>query len=228
LPVVGGAIISKPDLNGSLIMLLEEKIRELFVSCSGSNGTADFRSISKVLWMCLNNAVSIVDLAGIFTVSIPGNGMEMLNADLFTEFIKAFSRLRYPTNPDFCNLVLDEIKGGKSLRSNTENPFFATITDKNVIRILLKYDLPLRRAYSNFCGQSVRVGGILSWDEVKNLSIGMEVISIYDWHNRNVHPHQLCIFVALVQIDGFISFAGSCSLVPEHVSTQVRCSASAG
>jgi hypothetical protein len=36
--------------------------------------------------------------------------MEMLNADLFTEFIKAFSRLRYPTNPDFCNLVLDEIK----------------------------------------------------------------------------------------------------------------------
>jgi hypothetical protein len=156
-------------------MLLEEKIRELFVSCSGSNGTADFKSISKVLWMCLNNSVSIVDLAGIFTVSMPGNGMEMLNADLFTEFIKAFSRLRYPANPDFCNLVLDEIKSGKSLRSNTENPFFATITDKNVIRILLKYDLPLRRAYSNFCGQSVRVGGILSWDEVKNLSIGMEV-----------------------------------------------------
>ena len=156
-------------------MLLEEKINELFLSCSGSNGTADFRSISKVLWMCLNNAVSIVDLAGVFTMSVPGNGIEMLNNDLFTEFIKAFARLRYPTNPDFCNLVLDEVKGAKGFRSNTENPFFATIMDKNVIRILLKYDLPLRRAYSNFCGQSVRVGGILNWDEVKALSIGMEV-----------------------------------------------------
>jgi hypothetical protein len=156
-------------------MLLEEKIHELFVSCSGSNGTADFRSISKVLWMCLTNAVSIVDLAGVFTVSVPGNGIEMLNLELFTEFIKAFARLRYPTNPEFCNLVLDEIKGGKSLRANTETPFFATIMDKNVTRILLKYDLALRRAYSNFCGQSVRVGGILNWEEVKNLSIGMEV-----------------------------------------------------
>lgn len=156
-------------------MILEEKIHELFVSCSGSNGTADFKSISKVLWMCLNNAVSIVDLAGVFTVSIPGNGIEMLNNDLFTEFIKAFSRMKYPTNPEFCNLVLDEIKGTKGLRTNTENPFFSMIMDKNVIRILLKYDLPLRRAYSNFCGQSVRVGGILNWDEVKNLSIGMEV-----------------------------------------------------
>jgi hypothetical protein len=156
-------------------MLLEEKIHELFVSCSGSNGTADFRSISKVLWMCLTNAVSVVDLAGVFTVSVPGNGIEMLDLELFTEFIKAFARLRYPTNPEFCNLVLDEIKGGKSLRANTETPFFATIMDKNVTRILLKYDLALRRAYSNFCGQSVRVGGILNWEEVKNLSIGMEV-----------------------------------------------------
>lgn len=156
-------------------MLLEEKIHDLFLSCSGSNGTADFRSISKVLWTCLNNAVSIVDLAGVFTVSVPGNGIEMLNHDLFAEFIKAFARLRYPTNPDFCNLVLDEIRSAKGLRANTETPFFAAIMDKNVLRILLKYDLALRRAYSNFCGQSVRVGGILNWDEVKNLSIGMEV-----------------------------------------------------
>jgi hypothetical protein len=104
--------------------------------------------------------------------------------------------MRYPTNPEFCNLVLDEVRGSKNLRTNTDNPFFSSIMDKNVVRILLKYDLPIRRAYSNFCGQSVRVGGILNWDEVKNLSIGME-------------------------LDGFISFAGSCSLIPEHVSTQV-------
>jgi hypothetical protein len=176
-------------------MILEEKIHELFVGCSGSNGTADFKAICKVLWRALNNAVSVVDLAGVFTVTVPGNGIEMLNDLLFTEFIKAFARLRFPSSADFCNLVLDEVRASKGLRSNTENPFFASVMDKNVIRILLKFDLPLRRAYSNFCGQSVRVGGILNWDEVKSLSIGME-------------------------ISGFISFAGSYSLIPEHVSTQ--------
>ena len=154
--------------------VLEEKIHELFISCS-SNGATDFKAIGKAFWMCLNNSVSIVDLAGVFTVSIPGNGLEMLNADLFTEFVKALARLRFPTNPDFLNLFINEVKGSKGLRSNTDNSFFASIMDKNVIRIFLKYDLPLRRAYSNFCGQSVRVGGVLNWEEVKNLSIGMEV-----------------------------------------------------
>lgn len=176
-------------------MTIQEKINELFVSCSGSSGSTDFRAVSRVLWMCLNNSVSIVDLAGVFTVSIPGNGMEVLSADLFTEFIKAFARLKYPTSPDFCDALLEEIRGSQGFRLNTDNPSFSLMMDKTVVRVLLKYDLPLRKAYSNFCGQSVRVGGILSWDEVKNLAIGME-------------------------IDGFISFAGSYSLVPEHVSTE--------
>jgi len=88
--------------------------------------------------------------------------------------------LRYPTHQDFCNLVLDELKKAKgssssNSKANTESSFFSNALDKNVIRILLKFDLPLRRAFSNFCGQSVRVGGVLSWDEVKSLSIGMEV-----------------------------------------------------
>lgn len=195
-------------------MILQEKIHELFMYCTGNNGTVDFKAVSKVLWMCLNNSVSIVDLAGVFTVSIPGNGSEVLNAELFTEFIKAFARLRFPTAPDFCNLLLDEIKGSKGFRANTENSFFAMMMDKNVMRILLKYDLPLRRAYSNFCGQSVRVGGILNWDEVKSLSIGMEV----NYKMNNAINFKLCFYS---QVDGFISFAGSCSLIPEHVSTQV-------
>lgn len=156
-------------------MLLEEKIQELFVTCSGANGSVDFKSVCKALWVSFNNGVSLVDTAGVFTVSIPGNGLEVLNAELFAEFIKAFARLRYPIHQDFCNLVLDELKKSKVLKVNTDSIFFANVLDKNVIRILLKFDLPLRRAFSNFCGQSVRVGGVLTWDEVKNLSIGMEV-----------------------------------------------------
>lgn len=156
-------------------MTIQEKINELFNSCSGSSGSADFRAVSRVLWMSLNNAVSLVDLAGVFTVSIPSNGMDVLSADLFTEFFKAFARLKYPASTEFCDHLLDELRGSKQMRINTENPVFLTMMDKVVIRVLLKYDLALRRAYSNFCGQSVRVGGIMSWDEVKNLAVGMEV-----------------------------------------------------
>ena len=68
--------------------------------------------------------------------------------------------------------------------------------DKNIVRILLKYDLPIKRAYSNFCGQSVRVGGKLNWEEVKSMSIGMEM-------------------------DGFVSFAGVYSVIPQYLSTEL-------
>jgi hypothetical protein len=41
----------------------------------------------------------------------------------------------------------------------------------------LKYDLPLRRAFSAFAGRGVKVGGGLTWDEVKRMGIGMDVRS---------------------------------------------------
>ena len=41
----------------------------------------------------------------------------------------------------------------------------------------------------NFCGHSVRVGGILSWDEVKHLAIGMEVLN----DGSPQYPGAVCI-----------------------------------
>ena len=73
--------------------------------------------------------------------------MEVLSADLFTEFVKAFARLKFPSVPDFCDSLLEEVRGAKGLRLNTDTPTFTSMMDKNVIRVLLKYDLPLRRAY---------------------------------------------------------------------------------
>jgi hypothetical protein len=158
-------------------MKLQEKIDELFQIASGSTGigTVDFKSICKIVWMCLNNSVTLVDLAGVFTVSIPDNGVEVLNADLFVDFIKALARVKYPLDGDYCDKLVDEVRSSKNMRINNESPQFPLIMDRSVIRILLKYDLPIRRAYSTFCGQSVRVGGRLNWDEVKKMSIGMEV-----------------------------------------------------
>ena len=64
------------------------------------------------------------------------------------------------------------------------------------MRVLLKFDMPLRRAFSNFAGRDITVGGGLTWDEVKRLNIGME-------------------------IEGFTSFAGAHSLIPSSLSMQV-------
>jgi len=199
--------------------LLQERIDEIFQFCSSSTGigTADFRSICKTFWMCLNNSVTFVDLAGVFTVSMPPIGMEILTADLFDDFLKAFSLVKYPSENSHVEKLVDEIRNTKPLRIPADSPLFPSIIDRNVIRVLLKYDHPIKKAYSNFCGQSVRVGGRLNWEEAKSMSIGMEVF----------FPQSLIIYCSLklyasFQADGFISFAGAYSLIPKYLSAPVR------
>lgn len=169
-----------------------ERIDELFSICSGSSGvgTADFKSISRHFWMYLQNSFTLVDVAGIFAVS--SNNSDLLTIELFQDFFKAVARVKFPNEVDYCEKLLNDIRNN---RNEIESYTFPIMMDKHIIRILLKYDLPIKRAYSNFCGQSVRVGGKLSWEEVKSMSIGME-------------------------IDGFVSFAGVYSVIPQYLSTE--------
>jgi len=157
-------------------MKLSEKIDEVFHAYCGPNGTIELRSIFKLFWPTLQNSVSIVDLAGLYTVSIPStNVTETLTLDLFHSFFRAFARLKFSTGADFCERLLEEIKSVQGIRKQFETGILNSLADKNVIRTLLKYDLQLRRAFSTFSGQAVRIGGMVSWDEVKNLGLGMEV-----------------------------------------------------
>ena len=71
--------------------------------------------------------------------------------------------MKFPNEVDYCEKLLNDIRNN---RNEIESYTFPIMMDKHIIRILLKYDLPIKRAYSNFCGQSVRVGGKLSWEEV--------------------------------------------------------------
>lgn len=158
-----------------MLAKVKEKIEELFSVTSGSFGSVDFRNVCKLLWTSLNNSVSLVDLSGMFMVSVPNGGAETLSNDLFMDFFKAFSRIKFPSGTDFCEKLLEEIRNSKSLKVSSELPAFGLMMEKNAIRVLLKFDLPVRKAYSNFCGQQVRVGGVLSWDEVRSMQIGMEV-----------------------------------------------------
>eukprot|EP01038_Epipyxis_sp_PR26KG_P008099 gene8099-10970_t len=178
-----------------MVKKVHEKIQDIYVTCSRESGVVGLKSIFKYFWSSLCNSLSIVDLAGIFTVAVPGSGIDILTSELFHEFFKGFARVKYPSNADFLEKLLEEFRGSYGSNINAESVAFNGIVDKNTLRVLLKFDASLRRAFSNFCGQSVRVGGILSWEEVTSMSIGME-------------------------IDGLISFAGSYNIIPEYLSTQ--------
>jgi hypothetical protein len=156
-----------------------DRIDEYFQSICGPNNCIDIKGAFKLLWPTLSNQVSIVDLAGVFAISIPTNNpVEALSRDLFHDFIHAYARLKYPSGADFCEKLLDEIRAAQKnhkAHGAVDSGILGAAADKAVVRVFLKYDLTLRRAFAAFCGQAVRIGGMVSWDEVKTLSLGMEV-----------------------------------------------------
>ena len=183
----------------------QERIETLFSVCSDSIGigTVDLKSIIKLFWPFLDNEFTLVDLAGVYTVST--NSYEFLNIESFTDFFKALAKVKYPDEINYCEKLLEviqEVKAqgivtgvGTGADSTSTSNSFSEMMEKDVIRVLLIHDLAIKKAYSNFCGQSVRVGGKLTWEEVKSMSVGME-------------------------IDGFIAFAGVYSLIPNHLETK--------
>lgn len=251
-------------------MGVKEAIAEVFSKCSPNNAgvVTEFAAVVKVLWPILDNNVSLCDLSGIFTISIPAsndpssssstanggfvpegglagsassnalpsntttnttalsplrkggqpgspsktltfapnttgggggaspfmassNSMMMmtnasmqdpaasttpgLDAKLFTEFLTAIAQIKFGSAPNGLEKLLNEIMNAKSVHFGADTALFNKLIDRNVIRVMLKYDLPLRRAFCAFAGGAARVGGRLSWDEVKAQNIGMEV-----------------------------------------------------
>jgi hypothetical protein len=138
---------------------------------------SDFTALVKALWPILDNNVSLCDLSGVFTVSTPASQQSQLDAKTFAEFLSAISRIKFPQhqNNAALELLMAEITNAKSVHFGSDNALFSKLIDKLVIRVLLKFDLPLRRAFSSFAGPAARVGGGLNWDDVKSQNIGMEV-----------------------------------------------------
>jgi hypothetical protein len=183
-----------------------DKIDEYYTLSCGPNNVVDLKGAFKLLWPTLNNAVSIVDLAGVFAIAIPSNNpVEALSRELFHDFFKAYARLKIPSGADYCERLLEELRQSNKQQQQhgkhghhahfssssssvvaappvlssppTHNDYnlLYSVAEKNIIRCLLKYDLPLRRAFAGFCGQAVRIGSLVSWEEVKTLNLGMEV-----------------------------------------------------
>ncbi len=173
-------------------MGVQEAIAELFGRCAvppGSQTVSDFATLVKSLWPILDNNVSLCDLSGVFTISVPGRNDSSLDLKLFSEFLSAISRIKFSnhSNAMGLELLMNEVVSAKSVHFGSDSALFSKLVDKQVIRVLLKFDLPLRRAFSSFAGSAARVGGGLNWDDVKAQNIGMEVIIHFLVICRHVH-----------------------------------------
>ena len=155
---------------------VQTRIDELFLTCSISTpGYVEFPKLAKMLWPVLDNKVSLVDIAGLFTMSVPSHVQsESIDSGIFYDILHAIARLKFPSGKEFCEKFLDELKVVKALHPG-DNSFFDKCMDKNVIKSLLRFDIPIRRAYSNFAGRTMTAGGAITWEEVKRLNLAMEV-----------------------------------------------------
>ena len=175
----------------------QEKIDDIFVQCSNKSesaaGTADFTGISSIFWPILDNSLSLVDLAGVFAIA--GSQSAKLDLILFSEFFNGVARVKFPTGSDYREKLLDNFTSVKSMKIQVDSSSssFTKAMDRNVIKVLLKFDISLRRAFCSFAGKNISVGGNLTWDEVKKKSITME-------------------------LDGFVAFCTFFSVVPGSLS----------
>jgi len=173
-----------------------ERIDDVFVQCSAKSNSAtgccDFRGVVAVFWSILDNTLSLIDIAGVYAVTTPA---DTLDASVFVDFFNGIARLKFPSGTEYKEKMLDLLRDSKPLPSSANSALFGKIMDKNVMKLLLKFDLPLRRCFGSFAGKNISFGGNLTWEEVKKNSIGME-------------------------IDGFIAFTSFYSIVPAHLSVQ--------
>jgi hypothetical protein len=172
---------------------LAARIDEVFLKVTSSTGVADLVNVAKIFWPLLDNKVSIVDLAGVFTMSVNGSDTNALDLITFADFFNGIARVKYTAGANFTEKLLDDLSKAYTVKIRSDLPVFEKVMDKMVVKILLKYDLPLRRAFSGFAGQSINIGGGMTWEEVVKLGVGMEV-------------------------SGFTSMAGSYSLIPNILS----------
>lgn len=169
---------------------LSASIGDLFFQCSNSSGLADFKSIAKNFWCALDNSLSLIDIVGLYTLACNGQEKtDSLDINMFAEFLSGSARVKYSSGNDTSEKLVDVIRDGKTLKVAVDSPSFSKIIEKNTLKALLKYDIPLKRVFSAFSGKDVRLGAGLTWNEVKNRSVGMD-------------------------LDGFASFCGTYGIIP--------------
>lgn len=154
---------------------VNDKIDEVYALClSGNNDTVQFLGVVKNFWPVLDNSLTLCELSGIYTIANP-RGQDYLDLPLFKGFCNSVSKIKYPAEVNHLEKLVEDLISARAMKCGFENPTFTKSMEKSVMRVLLKYDMPLRRSFSAFAGRGVKIGGGLTWDEVKRMEVGMDV-----------------------------------------------------
>lgn len=157
---------------------VNDKIGEIYTLClSGNNDTVQFLGVAKNFWSVLDNSLTLCELSGIYTIANP-RGQDYLDLPLFTGFCNSVSKIKYRSEVNHLEKLVDDLISARTMKCGFDNPTFAKAMEKSVMRVLLKYDMPLRRSFSAFAGRGVKIGGGLTWEEVKRMEVGMDVSEI--------------------------------------------------
>ena len=154
---------------------INEKISQVYTLClSGNSENVQFLGVARNFWPVLDNTLTLCELSGLYTISNP-RGQDFLDMPLFKAFVKTVSKIKYPSDADHMEKFVDDLMGARSIKCCFDNATFIKSMEKSVMRVLLKYDIPLRRCFSAFAGRGVKIGGGLTWEEVKRMEVGMDV-----------------------------------------------------
>lgn len=157
------------------------KVQDIFERCCDKKSAkkqADFVSTVKALWTSLDNSLCLVDLAGVWAITISNTDDDRLDFGAFTDFLNGISKLKYPTNRDeYCQMFIDDVNFAEG--RNRKLNFFDLETglDRSIIHELFKVDHLLKKAFSSFAGDSIPDVTFM-WEEVKRRSLGIEVYDI--------------------------------------------------
>lgn len=161
------------------------KIKEIFNRCRDEKNlkkVADFASTVRVFWTSLNNYLSLVDLAGIWAITVSVVDSEGLDCKSFVDFFNGVARLKYPaaTSYDFCEMLIEDLNVTDTQPPALQFSTFGRACTRTAINELIKADLVLKKAFTSFAGDHiVNLYGGLLWEEVKRLSLGIEVCFIF-------------------------------------------------
>jgi hypothetical protein len=179
------------------------RLEPLFVSCkNNARGVVDLKAITKLLWAVLDNNVTYLDIANIYTLTVSslphsdGKSIDSLDRPTFLEVLNAVARVKFPAvASDFLTNLLNAIEEGKEKNCGIlkEPDIFSKMTERSLIQELLTFDFPLRRMFATYAGPRTGVGAGLKWEEAQQLGIGME-------------------------LKNFVALCASSSLVPRAIS----------
>lgn len=154
------------------------KVQDIFERCCDKKSVkkyADFISTVKALWTSLDNCLSLVDLAGVWAITISSVDDDRLDFEAFSDFLHGVSKLKYPTNGDeFCQTFIDDVNFAQGRICQLNFFDLKSVLDRSAIHEIFKVDAVLKKVFSSFAGDSVP-DVTFAWEEVKRQSLGIEV-----------------------------------------------------